>query len=194
MRGYAGRVLIVATLAALLAAPTQLGTVQGAERTLGGTAARLTSPAPTATDAEEATPEPTAKPTPKPTVKATPKIEATRKPEPTKAPTKDQVWATVVYACLATTNDEGEACFRALSKSGMSLADLRAGVSARLEELTRQQAARGELEVLLRKCIESQGLESDACMRAWKLSGLSLEDFRAIVLKKLQTTTKQGER
>jgi hypothetical protein len=207
MLAHIARTVLVGTVAALAAAPTaQLLRVQGAEDAGRPAAivAQVTpspeptpTPTPTAAPTASATPTPsaTATPTPTPTTTPSPTVKPTPSAKPTVKPTakpsapataKDPLWEKVVWACLADTAADGESCFRAIAATGISLADLEAKVLGRLDELKRRQASRGELETLLQKCVTSEGIESDACMRAWRLSGLSLEEFRATVLKKMQ--------
>lgn len=174
MLAHIARTLLVGTVAALAAAPTaQLLRVQGAEDTRPAAIVAQVTPSPS----------PTLKPTPTPTTK--PSVKPPPKPA-TPAAAKDPPWEKVVWACLADISADGESCFRALAATGMSLADVEAKVLGRLDDLERRQASRGELETLLQKCVTSEGIESDACMRAWRLSGLSLEEFRATVMKKMQ--------
>lgn len=209
MLAHIARTLLVGTVAALAAAPTaQLLRVQGAED--AGRPAALVAqvtpspePSPTATASPTAAPSPTATPsatptatpsatptaTPSPAVKPTPTTKPSVKPTPkptAPAAAKDPLWEKVAWACLADASADGESCFRALAATGMSLADLEAKVLRRLDELAHRQASRGELETLLQKCVTSEGIESDACMRAWRLSGLTLDEFRATVMKKMQ--------
>ena len=202
MIGYLARIVVVAGLAAFLAAPAaHLVRVQGAERddsraapqsqaTPSPTAEATTVP--TASPERTFTPSPPVAPTAKPTATATAKPTGTptKKPEPTAA--GDQLWGKVVWACLAEAGADEPACFRALGATGISLDDLRVRTLARLDQLASHHAERAELEILVQKCVASQGIESATCMRAWGLSGLSLEDFRAVVLKKMRSEKSQG--
>lgn len=181
MLGWIARVLLVATMATVIVAPAVDRAARAAERG-GAASASLTLEEPSPTPTATAQPTPTATPTRTP--------EPTRKPDPTRTPepktSGEQMWETLIRACFVPRSGDGEACFRAISASGLSLTDLKGKVGARLEDLAKQQASRaGDVELYLRKCIESKALEGDLCMKAWRLSGLTLEDFRDVVMKKV---------
>jgi hypothetical protein len=205
MVGWIVRVLLVSMAAAVVVAPAVDRAARAGERAASAGSASLTlelpSPTPTPTVEPEATPEPTATATATPvaTPTAAPTATPTRTPEPTRtaSPTKmpepkttaEQTWDALIRACFVPRSGDGEACFRALSASGLSLSDLKNKVGARLEDLAKQQAGHaGEVELYLKKCIESGALEGDYCMKAWRLSGLTLEDFRYMVMKKVGLT------
>lgn len=207
-------VLVVVTATVLVAPAMDVAGARGAERASSSGSALLTQEQPSATPTATPTAEPSASATPTATATATPTATPTptptRTPEPTRTPgtspfvpptrtpepsrkpesTTANTWELLVRVCLEARSVDADACFRYLSASGISLNDLRAKVIARLDDLARQQAARSELEMLLRKCLESQGVDSDACMQAWRLSGLSLEEFKVMIMRKLGTTTK----
>jgi hypothetical protein len=208
MVGYLARVVLVAAAAAVVIPPAvQVASVGAAERA-GSATIRLEQPSPTASATPTAAPtETVVTPTPTPRPTATPTAVPTRTPEPTRTPyptsapnapkptgelNSERLWEELVRVCLVPRND-GEACFRALGSAGITLPQFRAKVVARLEELARHQAARADLEALLRKCIESAGADSDACMKAWRLSGLSLEEFKAMILKKISYAQPKSE-
>ena len=194
MNTFVIRVVLVAVAAGVIAAPAiSVASAVGAER--AGSVTTLTleqSPIPIATPTRTEpvhtplttrTPEPTRKPEePRPTEPlrtpdGKPNIVPQPKPEP-----NGEMWEILVRACLVSRAIDVEACERALNASGVSLADFRAKINARLEEIARlhntgSAPENDEAYVWLKKCLLSRELLGPECYRAWQLSGLSSEEF-----------------
>ncbi len=86
--------------------------------------------------------------------------------------------------CLGTRDVTSDACARAQQLIGFSDADFRAKFERYLAQ--RDAAAKtDEYAKWLEACVLTRDLGSDACAKAWQLSGLAYETFRDKVLAKI---------
>jgi|GEM_PF-5732584 len=126
--------------------------------------------------------------------------------DPTDAPKAD--FETLFRECLAGHDPDSDACAAAALDSGMSYADFRAKIVAKLapaatakpepkQEPTKKPEpvvaakkteavkTQADFATYFEKCLSTRDINSDVCFRAEELSGLSREDFDAKFYAKL---------
>ena len=123
--------------------------------------------------------------------------------EPSGAPEMD--FETLLHMCLDKRDPDSDACAAAAAKSGLSYEEFRAKIVAKLEgdkpkaeakkeepkheepavepakktEPTPKPAAKDDFASAFEKCLGTRNFDSDECIRAEELSGLSTADFEA---------------
>jgi len=98
--------------------------------------------------------------------------------------------ATYFRKCVETRDLQSERCRMAIKLSGLSEADFRAKFEAALSGKSATPTLKSEYDAAFAACVASRDFNSDACIKALALSGLSDEVFRQKVAAAAATATK----
>jgi hypothetical protein len=137
--------------------------------------------------------------------KATPQPSDDPDADPTDPPKPD--FSALLARCLESRDPDSDACADAALESGMSYEDFRAKIVAKLEASSEKKPEQkpepakkpepvmakkpeptkntADFGAILEKCLATRDIDSEHCIRAEELSGLSFADFEAKFKAKL---------